>query len=210
MGFFKKKSEKPTQEERILETKVQLEQLKDKYADLLEGQRRVLRKNPTAREKELAEAKIRSGLCAYTICTQASKDLDEITSEIELNNSLKTLNRSLKAVNRFGRKGAGPFTKRSINRQTEKLKKREDSVAPTEIFNDKTLGTVDEWLGSHWDGAAAKYISGGDLQECLNETRVLLESEPLPFMDEDLFGPEGNAQEPDGGGLSDLLRSDIF
>ena len=62
MGLFDflKKNDKPSPEEQILNTKVQLEQLKDKYADLLEIQRRILKGDPTPREKSLAEAKIRS------------------------------------------------------------------------------------------------------------------------------------------------------
>ena len=209
MAFGRKKN-KPTQEERILETKVQLEQLKDKYANLLEMQRRILNKQPTPHQKEMAEAKIRSGICAYTICSQASADLDEITSEIELNQSLKKLNRSLKTVNKLGKKAPGRSTVRSVNRQVGKMKKHEDSMAPTELFTDDTLGTVDEWLGSKWDGVAGKYISGSSLKECLDETRVLIESNPMPYLDEDLFGKGGGGGLENADDLRDLLDSDIF
>ncbi len=211
MAFGKKKNPKPTQEERILDTKIQLRELKRKYEGMLRVQRRVLQNSATPREKELAEAKIRSGLCAYTICTQAQNDLDEITSDMELNRSLKTLNRSLKVINRLGRKsGAGPITKASLNRRVNTMKKREDSVTPEDIFSDDTLAAVDEWLGSRWEGVASKFISGADLKDCLNETRSMLEDDPMPFMDDDVFGSGGTGNSIDDDGLKDLLSSDIF
>ena len=212
MGIFKNKKPKRTQEEKILETKIDLEQLKKKYEKLMTMQRRILSGNPTPHEKELAESKIRSALCAYTICCRASEDLDEITSDIELNNSLKELNKSLKAVNRLGRKSVGPITKHSLNAQTEKLHKREMSTTPGEVFSDDTLGTVDEWLGSKWDNVANKFIAGSSLSSCMDETRVLLETDPMPMFDESVFGGGGFKRENSDSenSLKDLLNSDIF
>ena len=119
MGIFKKaKKEKPSQEERILRTRLDLEKLRDRYEVLLETQRRILRKSITQKEKNEAEAKIRAGICSYTIVNEALRDLDEITSDIELTNSLKGLNRSLRAVNKLGKKASpGFFTKLSLDRQ---------------------------------------------------------------------------------------------
>ena len=211
MALFGKKKDKPTQEERILDTKIQLEKLKEKYKFMMEMQRRILKKNPTPHEKEMAEAKIRSGICAYTICTQASEDLEEITSEMELNKSLKELNGSLKYVNKLARKSKKGASKASLNKQVGKLKKYEDGANPTEIFGDDAQGAVDEWLGSKWDDVANKYMAGASLQSCLDESRFTLEEQPKPWLDGDLFGPAGsdgskNAEDE----LRDLLNSDIF
>lgn len=198
---------------RILDTKVQLELLKEKYAVLLDAQRRELKKTDlTPREKELAQAKVHSAICAYTICDQAYRDLNEVTSELAFNSTLKTLNRSLKTVNKYARKGRSIFTIASINRQTKKLKDYEDGAAPKEVFTDETLGTVDEWLGSKWESAADKYLKTGDLKTCLKETRILLETEPLAFQDEKLFDTDDTSinQDPDDSMLNDLLNSDIF
>ncbi len=215
MGLFDflKKNDKPSPEEQILNTKVQLEQLKDKYADLLEIQRRILKGDPTPREKSLAEAKIRSGICAYTICAQASKDLDEITSDIELNKSLKSLNAALKAVNKAGKEAEIGGVRRSINKQVEKLKSREDNVNPEDIFTENSLGTVDAWLGEKWDSVAAKYIGGERLSVCLRESLETLESAPMPsFLDGSIFGSgkDGSTLESAEDELKDLLNSDIF
>lgn len=218
MGLFSKnKKEKPTQEERVLRTRIDLEKLRDRYEVLLETQRRILRKNITQKEKDEAEAKIRAGICSYTIVNEALRDLDEITSDIELTNSLKGLNRSLKAVNKLGRKASpGFFTKLSLDRQVSKMQKRDENNAPEKIYNGNSLSTVDEWLGSKWDHVARSYINGDSLEDCLKDSRVLLESDPIPELEaySEIFG---EAEEKKGGeelsaedDLRELLNSDIF
>ncbi len=211
MGIFNKKP-KLTQEQKILETKVDLKMLQKKYESLMTVQRQILRGKPTPHEKELAESKIRSALCAYTICSRAYEDLEEITSDLELNSSLKQLNRSLKTVNRLGKKTASPFTRASINHNVDKIYKREQAAKPGEIFSDDTLGTVDEWLGSKWENVANKYISGSSLKSCLDETRVLLETDPIPMFEDSVFGDSGSKVEfsESENNLKDLLNSDIF
>lgn len=211
MSIFKKKKEKPTQEERILDTKIQLDKLRKKYKDMMEIQRRILQKNPTPHEKEMAEAKIRSGICAYTICCRTSEELDEITSEMELNKSLRELNQSLKYVNKLARKSKRGVSKGALDKNISKLKQYEDGLQPKEQFGDAAQGAVDEWLGSKWDDVANKYIGGASLQSCINESRMTLESDPLPYLSGDLFGEGGkggsvNAEDE----LRDLLNSDIF
>ena len=213
MGFFKKKSDKPSPEERILDTKIQLGKLKEKYGTMMEMERRVLQNNPTPHEKEMAESKISSGLCAITICNQALKDLNEIDSELDLNKSMKSLNKSLKMVNRLGRKARGGYSKKSLSNQVTKIKEYEDKRAPQDIFSDEALGAVDDWLGSKWDSLAGKYIAGESLESCLNESRFTLESAPMPFMDSDVFGGsggKGGMEEDSDIALKDLLNSDIF
>ncbi len=211
MGFGSKK-DKPTKEERILDTKISLEQLKDKYEKLMIMQRRILKGKPTPREKEMAEAKIRSALCAYTICSQASADLDMITSDMELNKSLRELNRDLRFVNRLAWRQSisRPITKATLNWRAERLQKREDKIKPSEIFNEDTQAAVDNWLGSKWESVADKYISGCDLRECLDETRILLESDPVPAFQDDIFGDPEKQEDVDDSSLRDLLNSDIF
>ncbi len=218
MGIFKKaKKEKPSQEERILRTRLDLEKLRDRYEVLLETQRRILRKSITQKEKNEAEAKIRAGICSYTIVNEALRDLDEITSDIELTNSLKGLNRSLRAVNKLGKKASpGFFTKLSLDRQVGKMQKRDENNAPEKIYNDSTLSTVDDWLGSKWDHVARSFINGSSLEDCLNDSRVLLESEPIPDLEayEDAFGEEekkaGGEELSADDDLRELLNSDIF
>ncbi|MBR0398489.1 MAG: hypothetical protein IJI10_09505 [Eubacterium sp.] len=211
MSIFNKKKDKPTQEERILDTRIQLDKLRNKYKNMMEIQRRILKKNPTPHEKEMAEAKIRSGICAYTICCRTAEDLDEITSEMELNQSLRELNQSLKYVNKLARKAKGGISKGSLDKNISMLKKYEDGLQPKAQFGDAAQGAVDEWLGSKWDDVANKFIGGASLQSCMDESRVTLESDPLPYLNGDVFGEGGkggsvNAEDE----LRDLLNSDIF
>ena len=167
MSLFGKQGSKNkiSREEMVMNTHIQLEQLRDKYENMLAIQRRILKGDVTRHEKERAEEKIRSGLCSYTIVNEAIRHLDEISSDAELTNSLKTLNRSLRAVNKLGRKASpGPITKFSLNRNVKKIEKSEEKAEPGNVFNDRTLGTVDEWLSSKWDSVARSYIDGEDLQ----------------------------------------------
>ena len=219
MGWFGKsglKKQKVSREEMVLNTHIQLEQLRDKYEDMLAIQRRILKGNATKHEKEKAEEKIRTGICSYTIVNEAIRHLDEITSDTELTNSLKSLNRSLRAVNKLGRKAApGPITKFSLNRNVKAIGKREAQVEPGNIYNDRTLGTVDEWLSSKWDSVARSYIAGEDLQTCVRSSRDLLEAEPVPQFDGLLEEPENEGGEAESAfnaneELQELLNSNIF
>ncbi len=211
MKFFWNK-EKVSEKQKILETKIQLEQLKDKYANMVEIQRRILRKDPTPHEKEVAAAKIRSGICAYAICMRTSAQLDEISSELELNRSLRELGRSLQAVNKISKKASmRPATKTALSREIGKLSQYDPAPDAEKIFSEANLATVDEWLGSRWDSVVNKFIGGMTLSDCVNESRYLLETDPVPFEDEELFGENGTKK--DGVSedmLSELLRSDIF
>lgn len=219
MGLFRKAEEKKvkiSREELALTTHIQLEQLRDKYEAMLAIQRRILKGEATKHEKERAREKIRSGLCSYMIVNEAIRHLDEITSDVELTNSLKDMNRSLRAVNKLGRKASpGPVTKFSLNRQVHKIDKREDQVQPGKVFNDQTLGTVDEWLSSRWDSVAGSYIEGEDLGSLVRSSRELLESEPPLTFDDALEdqgeGPGGSSTEYDvSDELKALLNSNIF
>ncbi|MBQ9155527.1 MAG: hypothetical protein IJ137_01955 [Eubacterium sp.] len=198
---------RPTREEKILQTGVQLDQLKEKYNKILVIQRRNLRNNLTPHEREVAESKIRSCICAYTIVSQASRDLDEISTETELNKTLKDLNASLKALNSLGT-GRSYFTRSSLNHQVSKMALRENKVRPEDLFTDQTQGIVDHWLGSQWSEVAQRYIEGADLEDCIRESQMILEKEPMPNMD--LFR-EAFAEEEGGEGsfLKDLVNMDI-
>jgi hypothetical protein len=227
MSVFRKKPEtvktikkKISQEEKVLNTHIQLEQLRDSYSDLLVMQRRILREpDATKHEKDRAKEKIRAGLCSYTIVNEALRHLDEITSDVELTNSLKTLSRSLRAVNKLGRKASpGPITKFSLNHGVAKIEKRENQVQAEKVFSEKTLGTVDEWLSSRWENVAERYISGEDLTACVRSSRSLIEEEPeLRFDDYDVFDtaqPDETAGTPEELDVSDelkeLLNANLF
>lgn len=183
---------KPSRDMVILQTGVQLDKLKEKYQQVLAIQRRMLRSNPTPREKDIAEAKIRSAICAYTVVNQASKDLDEISSDMELNRTLRDLNQALKTINRLGSSDSGAVN-RSLNKQIEKMQKREDSIRAEEIFSDASQASVDEWLGSRWGDVAQRYIDGADINDCLRESKIILETDPMP----DFSGAFGNAVSDD-------------
>ena len=218
MSLFGKQGSKNkiSREEMVMNTHIQLEQLRDKYENMLAIQRRILKGDVTRHEKERAEEKIRSGLCSYTIVNEAIRHLDEISSDAELTNSLKTLNRSLRAVNKLGRKASpGPITKFSLNRNVKKIEKSEEKAEPGNVFNDRTLGTVDEWLSSKWDSVARSYIDGEDLQTCVRSSRDLLETVPVPEFE---GIPEGEGDDALTGQdafsindeLKELLNSNIF
>ncbi len=214
MAFFSKKR-KPTREEIILDTKVQLELLKDKYEKMMIVQRQILRKDPTPHEKEVAENKIRSGICAYTLANEASQQLDDIASELDLNQSLKVLSKQLKTVNKLGgkaKKGSGVLHK--IDKQTEKLFEREKKTNPADMFDDKTLAAVDEWLGSRWEDVSQRYIADGSIKNVMRESRRIVESDPMPYFADynEAFGGSGGAEnyEDIESDLRGLMDSDIF
>ena len=214
MALFSKKR-KPSREEVILDTKVQLELLKDKYEKMMIVQRRILKKEPTPHEKALAESKIRSGICAYTLANEASRQLDDIASELDLNQSLKVLSKQLKTVNKLGgkaKKGSGVLHK--IDKQTSKLFEREQKADPADLFDDKTLAAVDEWLGSRWEDVSQKYIAKGDIKDVMRESRLIVESDPMPFLSDysEAFGGSGKEvnYEDVENDLRGLMDSDIF
>ncbi|MGX8688211.1 MAG: hypothetical protein ACSW8K_10495 [bacterium] len=206
MSFFKNLTEKitkrPSREETILETGLTLDKLKKKYEKYLAVQRRIVNGDPTPREKEVAEAKIRSAMCAYTICTEASRRLDEISSDDQLTRTLSDLNGALRTVNRLGG-GSLKTLGSGISRKAVKMKEQEDSVKAEEIFSDEAQAAVDEWLGSKWSDVAQKYINGADLQECMRDSKIIIDSERVPNLYKDAFGG-------DAGGLEDLLNAELF
>ena len=207
MSFFKNLTDKitkrPSREETILQTGLTLDKLKRKYEKYLSVQRRIVNGDPTPREKEIAEAKIRSGMCAYTICVEASRRLDEISSDDQLSRTLSELNGALRTVNRLGSgslKGLGG----SVGRKAVQLKKQEDSVKAEEIFDDEAQAAVDEWLGSKWSDVAQKFINGADLHDCMRDSKMIIDSEKIPNVYAGAFSGD------DGSGLEDLLNAELF
>ena len=63
---------------------------------------------------------------------------------------------------------------------------------------------MDEWLGSKWSDVAQKYISGADLQECMRDSKIIIDSERVPNLYKDAFGGDV------GAGLEDLLNAELF
>lgn len=194
---------RPSREEVIFNTGLRLDKLKKKYEKYLLVQRRIVNGNPTPREKEIAESKIRSALCAYTICTEASRRLDEIATDDQLASTLSELNGALRTVNRLGKSraaadGAG------ISKGTEKLFGRDQDLKVENLFSDEALAAVDSWLGSKWSDVAQKYINGANLMDCMRDSKMVIENENIPNL-------YGNAFDGDDGtALDDLLKADLF
>ena len=69
----KKKTDKKNQE--IFEAKVRLEKLKQGYEHILSVNRRIVNTKPTKREREMAESRIQSAICGYTIVCEAQNQL---------------------------------------------------------------------------------------------------------------------------------------
>ncbi|MDO5475653.1 MAG: hypothetical protein Q4F43_00895 [Eubacteriales bacterium] len=209
MALFKKVKDKitnkPTTEQIAFDTAVKLDQLKKKYEKYLIVQRRILKGNPTPREKELAEAKIRSGICAYTVTCETARMLEEINSEAELNKAIKELNQALGTVNRLaGKTGPSRFVNYQLNKRINKMHDREDKVQVNDIFNDDSQAAIDSWLGSKWADVSNKFINGADLGDCMRDSKMILEEDPIPTAFGDAFAGG------DESVLEDLLNSDLF
>lgn len=214
MSLFKNIKDKiipdrPTREETILNTQITLGKLRDRYEKILRMQRRILKSNPTPHEEEMAKSKIRSAMCAYTIVNQASKDLNEVQSELAFNKALSELNGALRTINKLGMRNNG-FTKKSLSKQVTKLKAKEEKIQPDDIFTDEAQDTVSEWLGSKWEDVAQRYIDGADLENCLRDSKIILERNPMPNFEfaADLFGDDAGGSP--GAKLDGLLNGDLF
>ncbi len=214
MSLFKNIKDKiipdrPTREETILNTQITLGKLRDRYEKILRMQRRILKSNPTPQEEEMAKSKIRSAMCAYTIVNQASKDLNEVQSELAFNKALSELNGALRTINKLGMRNNG-FTKKSLSKQVTKLKAKEEKIQPDDIFTDEAQDTVSEWLGSKWEDVAQRYIDGADLENCLRDSKIILERNPMPNFEfaADLFGDDAGGSP--GAKLDGLLNGDLF
>lgn len=207
----KKKTDKKNQE--IFEAKVRLEKLKQGYEHILSVNRRIVNTKPTKREREMAESRIQSAICGYTIVCEAQNQLDSAASDEQLNNMLKELNKSLCTLHKV-RPNAGKLTKMSVKGKVRDMQKADGSLKPEEQFSDETIGTIDEWLGQRFSDVAQKYITGMPLDRCMRESQFILEdSDPMPYAREysDAF-----ASDTEGGVssenalLDDLLASDVF
>ncbi len=204
IGLVTKKAlKRPSREQVIFETGVTLDKLKRKYEKYLLVQRKMVHSNPTPKEKEIAESKIRSALCAYTICTEASSRLDEIATDDQLASTLSQLNGALRTVNRLGRNRAAA-TGASISKKAVDLAHKDEDFKVENLFSDDALAAVDSWLGSKWSDVAQKYINGADLIDCMRDSKIVIENESVP----NLYGTafEGD----DGTALDDLLNADLF
>lgn len=209
MSIFKNMKDKitnrPTPEQVAFDTAVKLDQLKKKYEKYLVIQRRILKGNPTPREKELAEAKIRSGICAYTVTCETARALEEISSEAELNKAIRELNQALGTVNRLaGKTGPSRFVNYQLNKRISRMHDREEKVQVNDIFNDEAQAAIDSWLGSKWSDVSDKFINGADLQDCMRDSKMILEEDPIPAAFGEAFAGGDNSV------LEDLLNSDLF
>ena len=194
----------------ILDTAVKLDLLKEKYKRLLSVQRQILRGTPTRSERAKAEAKIRSGICAYTIICEAKRQLDEIKDGQSMNQMLKELNSSLRTINRLAG-GTGERTKKSVDRQVEKLAARDSLTAPEDLFSDAALAKVDEWLGSRFTDVANRFVKGESVENCMRASQFILEENPMPYAH--MLGDDapGNvSQEVASADLDDLMSSSLF
>ncbi|MDO4614371.1 MAG: hypothetical protein Q4B15_01960 [Lachnospiraceae bacterium] len=179
--FSKKK--KPSREEVVLDAKVDLRELELQYKNHLAIQRQILKNNPTPHVREVAQNEIRSGICAYAVVKQAQSELNAISSDLDLSQSLGKLGVTLQSINRLQNDGGRKKAQKQVNKGIGAMFKREHKRTPDELFTDESLAAVDSWLGTAWDDVASKYENGSSLQDCLRDTTIILESNPLPGMD---------------------------
>lgn len=194
----------------ILDTAVKLDMLKEKYKRLLSVQRQILRGTPTRNERAKAEAKIRSGICAYTIICEAKRQLEDIKDGQSMQQMLTELNTSLRAINRLAG-GTPERTKRSVDRQMEKLAERDALTAPEDLFSDAALAKVDEWLGARFTDVANRYVKGESVENCMRASQFILEESPMPYAH--MLGEEAggdSSKQVESADLDDLMKSSLF
>lgn len=194
----------------ILDTAVKLDMLKEKYKRLLSVQRQILRGTPTKSERAKAEAKIRSGICAYTIVCEAKSQLDDLKDGQSMRQMLSELNSSLRAINRLAG-GSSERMKKSVDRQMEKLAARDSLTAPEDLFSDAALAKVDEWLGERFTDVANRYVKGESVENCMRTSQFIMEENPMPYahmLGEEPYGDSG--QEVSSADLDDLMSSSLF
>ena len=195
---------------KILDTAVKLDMLKEKYKRLLSVQRRILRTNPTKAERARAEAKIRSGICAYTIVCEAKRQLDEIKDKENLNQMLGELNSALRMINRLAG-GSPERKKKAVDKQVAKLAQHDGLQAPEELFTDDALARVDEWLGERFTDVANRYVQGESVDDCMRASQFILEESPMPYARMLGDTPGGNPnEEVANADLDDLMSSSLF
>ena len=199
----KVEKKKPTKEITAMEAGIKLDQLKERCEDNLSILRRKLQRNPTRKQREITEAEIRTTICTYTVVCQAIAELDQIRSSTDLTRTLRELNSTLKTIRKLSDGGPGA-AKGQLNREIGKMQKRQEGKEATEIFTDQSQATIDDWLGFQFGNVAQKYIDGADLGVCLRDSQEILDSNPLPRM-EDLFQASG-ADEEGIGNWDDLFK----
>lgn len=199
----KAEKKKPTKEITAMEAGIKLDQLKERCEDNLSILRRKLQGHPTKKQKELTEAEIRTTICTYTVICQAIAELDQIRSTTDVNRTLRELNSTLKTIRKLS--GGGPgAVKGQLNREIGKMQKRQEGREATEVFTDESQATIDDWLGFQFGDVAQKYIDGAALSVCLRDSQEILDSNPIPHMDE-LFQASGSDE--DGvGNWDDLFK----
>ena len=186
-GIFSKdkktEKKKPTKELTALEAGIKLDQLKERCEDNLRVLRRRLQGNPTKKQREMAEAEIRTTICTYTVICQAIAELDQIRSTTDLNRTLRELNGTLKTIRKLRGGGLGA-SKGQLNREIGKMQKRQEGREVTEVFTDESQATIDDWLGFQFGDVAQKYIDGAKLSVCLRDSQEILDNNPIPHIDE--------------------------
>ncbi|MGX8728027.1 MAG: hypothetical protein ACSW75_00500 [Lachnospiraceae bacterium] len=194
----------------ILDTAVKLDMLKEKYKRLLSVQRQILRGTPTKSERAKAEAKIRSGICAYTIVCEAKRQLEDIKDGQTMNQMLSELNSSLRAINRLAG-GSSERMKKSVDKKIEKLAARDSLTAPEDLFSDAALAKVDEWLGERFTDVANRFVRGESVDSCMRASQFIMEENPMPYAH--MIGEEARKnpeQEVSSADLDDLMNSSLF
>ena len=222
MGFFKdigkmvndqKKKSIDKKNQEVFEAKIRLAKLKQNYEHVLSVNRRIVNTHPTKREKEIAESRIRSAICGYTIVCEAQDQLDAAMTDQQLNGMLRELNQSLRTLHKV-RPKAGKLTQLGVKNKVREMQKATESLRPEEQFSDDTLGTIDDWLGQRFSDVAQKYITGQPLDRCMRESQFILEdADPMPYAREysSAFSSESaGGVSSETAQLDDLLDSDIF
>lgn len=192
--LFPKKKKKDI-DQQILETRVMLSNLEDKFRVVIGREIRVLRNN---RNDRRAQEKVKNALFSLQVVRTAQEQLNDIDTTHALNQAMNNLGLALKSLNgiSFRSESVNSFRlQRGMDKMEKNAEKRGGGIG--NFFRQDINEVID-------DSMIERLVKGESLDSCLNSSDALnLTEESLALTEELLdqvdFGQNSNEEELEAG-----------